>query len=276
MTPAPRVSVIVPTRDRVGSLAVCLAAVGTQTTVPTDVIVVDDGSDDPEAVRAVAEAAGAHAIRHETSRGPAAARNAGANAATGELVLFTDDDCEPAPVWVERLTARLAGGADAAAGPTVNPDPRNRLATASQAIADSLIVPVEGEPSSVRFAPSSNIGCRRETLADVPFDERYPSSAGEDREWCARLRASGRRLEWDPDAIVWHRQELDLPGFWRQHLRYGHAARRFHSDHVDARPDPGFHARLLRDAFRRGPAVGALVVLAQIATAVGYAAARRR
>jgi GT2 family glycosyltransferase len=139
-----------------------------------------------------------------------------------------------------------------------------------------LIVRVEGQPISVRFAPSSNIGCRRETLAAVPFDERYASSAGEDREWCARLQASGRQLEWDPEAVVWHRQELDLAGFWRQHLRYGHAARRFHADHAAARPDRAFHARLVRDGFRRGAAVGGLVVLAQVATLAGYAAARFR
>src|SRR5689334_15909726 len=99
--PDPAVSVVVPTRDRADYLAVTLASLGTQTPgVSYEVIVVDDGSSDAtaEAARRAAVAAEIAAdsgrpgplrvayVRHERSRGPNAARNAGIAAARAPLI----------------------------------------------------------------------------------------------------------------------------------------------------------------------------------------------
>jgi GT2 family glycosyltransferase len=204
-------------------------------------------------------------------RGPSAARNAGARAARAPYVCFTDDDCEPAPGWVARLVARLRAGADAVGGSTVNGDPRNRLGAASQLVANA--------PADESFAPASNVGCRVEILRRLPFDESY-GAGGEDREWFARLGAAGCGLELEPGAVVLHFQELSLGELWRKNVRYGRGAYRFRRAHRRGRLEPpGFYARLLRDGFRHGPLVGALVALSQAATAVGYVQAalvRRR
>src|SRR3989304_2498563 len=95
-------SVIVPAYNAVDELPRCLAALERQSIARAryEVIVVDDGSTDPPAV--VAERAGAKVIR-ATHGGPAAARNSGAGAAQGDLLLFTDADCEPAPDWIEPM-----------------------------------------------------------------------------------------------------------------------------------------------------------------------------
>src|SRR5215213_1806643 len=90
-----RVSVVVPTRGRPEALAMCVAALKAQT-VPVDVVVVEDVE----------------------GRGPAWARNEGVRLARGEVVCFTDDDCEPEVGWAEALTAPiLAGEVEAATGP---------------------------------------------------------------------------------------------------------------------------------------------------------------
>ena len=267
-----RVSVVVPTRDRPDRLARCLAALDRQTVDDLEIVVVDDASRDAAAVAAaVARVSRARLLRGE-GRGPAAGRNAGLRAAGGAVVCFTDDDCEPVPGWVAALVGRIESGADAAAGPTRNARPGNPFATAAQAIASHLAeATLDPATGRMRFAPTSNLGCRAAALAAVPFDERYPLAAGEDRDWCARLLASGRTLVFEPTAVVGHHQELDASGFWRQQVRYGRGAYRFRSDHGTLLrwEAPRFYTGLLRRGLADGPRVAALVAVAQLATALG-------
>ncbi|MGH3812470.1 MAG: glycosyltransferase, partial [Pseudonocardiaceae bacterium] len=163
-------------------------------------------------------------------------------------------------------------GADAAAGPTRNGRPGSVLASASQAIATHLAeATIDPATSRMRFAPTSNLACRTEVCQSIPFDERYPLAAGEDRDWCARLADAGHALVFEPSALVHHHQELSLAGFWRQQLRYGRGAYRFRSDRgtllrLEA---PRFYTGLLRRGLAHGPPVGALICVAQVATALG-------
>jgi GT2 family glycosyltransferase len=266
------ISVVVPTRGRPKSLARCLAALDAQTARDSlEVVVVDDSGERGVAERVVGEAPGCRLVRG-TGRGAAAARNLGSAAARAPLVLFTDDDCEPRPDWAEALGSALREVTGAAAGSTVAESAGDRLGLASQHVANYLTGFTLDRAGRTRFAPSSNLGCRAEVLTRIPFDEGYPGSGGEDRDWCARLIESGQELVFVPDALVAHYQELTLGGFWRKHIRYGRGARMFHRRHgfPDTNGISGFHARLVWDAFRRGPAVGGLVCLAQVATAAGF------
>ena len=140
--------------------------------------------------------------------------------------------------------------------------------------------PCPAGPGSIRRTGQRRAGDRagrpaarrgRRAAAAVEFDERYPLAAGEDRDWCARLVGSGRTLAFEPAALVRHHQELTAAGFWRQQVRYGRGAYRFRADHstllrLEA---PRFYAGLLRRGLAEGPRAGALVGLAQLATALG-------
>ena len=277
--PIPEVTVVVPTRDRPDRLAVCLAALERQT-ADLEIVVVDDASRDAAAVAAAVAAAPRARLVRGAGRGPAAARNAGVAAARAPVVGFTDDDCEPVPGWAAALAARL-GDADAAAGPTRNARPENPFAAAAQAVATHLAEASVDQAGRMRFAPTSNLACRADVCAAVPFDESYPLAAGEDRDWCARLLGSGRTLVFTPDALVRHHQELSPRGFWRQQVRYGRGAYRFRAGQGTLRrPEPAsFYLGLLRRGFGEGVRAGVLVGVAQVATAVGMvaeAAATRR
>jgi glycosyltransferase involved in cell wall biosynthesis len=109
---APEVSVVIPTRSRWRLLSTAaLPSALEQQDVALEVIVVDDGSQDETPAR-LAELGDSrlHVIRHESSRGVAAARNAGIRAARGRWVSFLDDD----DVWSPRKLRSQVDSAEAA------------------------------------------------------------------------------------------------------------------------------------------------------------------
>jgi glycosyltransferase involved in cell wall biosynthesis len=268
------ISIVIPTRDRPDALRHCLGAITDGGGDRAEIVVVDDGSRDRGAVAAVVEQAGGRLIR-TPGAGPAAARNVGARAARGEVVCFTDDDCEPGPGWA----VTLAGGAlanGAAAGRTVAPAGAGAAVVASQAIVEHLTLS-SLDPASGRlgFAPTCNLAVTRETVDRLGFDESFPRAAGEDRDWSDRAAVAGVAPVYVPEAIVTHRQMLTPSGFLRQQHAYGRGAARYRAAAPGRRlARPGFYEALVRRGFDSGPAVGGLVVAAQVATAAGVAAER--
>jgi GT2 family glycosyltransferase len=103
---APVCTVVVPTRDRTASLARCLAAVQAQAAGDLQLVVVDSAPErDPAAE--VARRFGAHYL-HVNRPGLSRARNRGARAASGEIVVFVDDDTELEAGCVAALIAEFA------------------------------------------------------------------------------------------------------------------------------------------------------------------------
>lgn len=268
----PLISAIVPTRDRLAALARCLRALSAQTVADAlEVIVVDDGSLAAEEVSEVVALHRPARLIRRAGGGPAAARNAGAQDARGAVLCFTDDDCTPHREWAERLAEALERGADAAAGTTLGGG--DVLAEASEIVAHAPAAARSGAEGNLLFAPSNNLACTRTVFESIQFDESYPSAAGEDREWCARLIAAGYVLRLEPNARVVHHQELTLGGFMRQQFRYGKGAYRFRRRGGDRRrlESPSFYTELLRRGFTESFNVGLLVSAAQLATAGGFA-----
>ena len=102
------VSVVVAAYNEARQIGGLLRSLDLQTEPPLEVIVVDDGSTDRTA--AIASRAAASVLRR-AHRGPAAARNAGAACARGDVLVFLAGDMECAPEFLERLVAPIASGA---------------------------------------------------------------------------------------------------------------------------------------------------------------------
>lgn len=269
-------SVVVATRDRAAALRRCLAALAAQDAGELEVVVVDDASRDRGAAEQAIAVCGLQArLIRGPGRGPATARNLGWRATHGDVVCFTDDDCEPQPGWAALLgdAAALSG---VAAGRTMVEEGAPAPVVASQAITDYLqSASLDPATGRLGFAPTCNLAATREALARLPFDETFPTAAGEDRDFSTRAEAAGLAPLYVPVAVVVHRPELTGRAFLRQQYRYGQGAVRFRAaGEGRGLARPGFYAGLVRAGFAHGPRAGALVLAAQAAVASGAVAER--
>lgn len=280
----PRFSVIVPSRDRPGPLERCLRALARleYERDAFEVVVVDNRGNVPltgllERFRADVPVR----LVEERLRGPAAARNAGAAAAAGRFLAFTDDDCEPAPTWLAALDRRLARASDSVVGGSlVNALPDNPYSNASQIVMDAVYRHYNSA-STARFLASNNLALPASLFRELGgFDTSFPLAAGEDREFCDRCESEGRNMIYAPEAVVAHAHELTLRSLWRQHFNYGRGTSVFHDSRRDrglgrVAFEPGLHTTLVRTAVatprggRRLRVLGA-VLLTQFAYAAGF------
>jgi GT2 family glycosyltransferase len=217
-------SIIVCTRDGNPRIGDCLAAIGNMTGGGFETIVVDDGSEDGTADFVEKNFPWAQVLRLEAS-GLSTARNAGAAVARGEVLAFTDDDCEPDAEWITRLRPVFQiQDCAAAGGPNLPPRPRNWQ--------EAVVCAAPGAPSHVMLdderaehLPGCNLAVTRAAFHAIGgFDSRF-HTAGDDVDFCWRLRDVGFRLGFAPGAFVWHRRRPSISRFLRQQLGYGRAER---------------------------------------------------
>jgi glycosyltransferase involved in cell wall biosynthesis len=100
-------SVVVAAYNEAKHIERCLASLASQSRPALEVIVVDDGSRDATAI--LAQKCGARVIRTE-HRGPAHARNVGAGAAEGEILIFVDADMACSSDFLAALVAPIEAG----------------------------------------------------------------------------------------------------------------------------------------------------------------------
>ncbi len=197
------VSVVVPTYLRPKLLHRCLTALCAQTLGPDryEVVVVDDGrnGETRREVESWRGHGGLPTVRYLTTpaprSGPAVARNIGWRAAGGEIMAFTDDDCEPLPDW-------LAAGAAAFRDEEVS------------GAWGRIVVPISEDPTDyerntagLEQAPCATANCfyRKAALWAVGgFDERFSAAWREDSDVQFALLERVHKLVAVPSAVVVH------------------------------------------------------------------------
>jgi glycosyltransferase involved in cell wall biosynthesis len=199
MSKEPVISVVVPTYRREELLRRCLSALVAQSCDEPFEIIVADNAESPATEGLVLELAGEHPtlvryLKAGRGRGPAAARNAGWQAARGGTIAFTDDDCIPAADWLARGARRLTEGADGVWGRVVVPLP-------------DAPTDYERDTAGLETAEFVSANCfyRRDALASVGgFDERFQQAWREDSDLYFSLLRKGCRLVHEPSAVVCH------------------------------------------------------------------------
>lgn len=216
--PYPQVSVIVPAYNGAAMVGDCLRALLDQQTQRShEIILVDDGSTDDTAHKVATFAPRVRLIRQHHA-GAAAARNRGVSAAQGDLLLFTDADCEPTPGWIETL-ARALDGADGAKG-TYRTRQRSVVARWVQAEYESKYRRMAQRPT-IDFIDTYSAAYRRGVFeAAGGFDESL--EVDEDQELSFRLAEAGARLVFAPEAIVYHRHVATPQAYMRRKFRIGY------------------------------------------------------
>ncbi len=283
----PKFSVIIPTRDRPRQLVACLEAVARQD-YPRDgfeVIVVDDASRSPldDAVAPFCDRLELTLLRQPRSFGPGVGRNLGAKHAAGDFVAFTDDDCTPAPDWLQRLGVRFAATPDhLIGGRVINALTGNLYSSASHVILNVAYQYYDPEEGRAHFFPTSNFALSRAKFHEFKgFNEGWPLAAAEDREFCYRWLQRGFLMTHAPEANVYHHHRLTLASFCRMHFRYGRGAFHYHllraggSGQGGLEPAWAFYWRCIKYPFThmaapRAIAVAGLLLLWQVSNAVGY------
>jgi GT2 family glycosyltransferase len=131
---------------------------------------------------------------------PAHQRNRAWRAARAPLIAFTDDDCRPAPGWLEHLLRAAADHPGAVIHGATTPDPDEEVLVHRAARVRTLRV----DPPSI-YAPTCNIAYPRALLESLDgFDESLRRPGGEDTDLALRARASGAGEIGEARAVVWH------------------------------------------------------------------------
>ena len=204
MPSTPRVSVIVPVHNGATTIARCLTALSEMPDGLSEVIVVDDRSTDRTGE--IAAALGARVIANPSGRGPAAARNAGAQAARGEVLLFIDADVEVQRDTVVRMLDHLDRHPEVAAVfGSYDDDPAHPNFASQYRNLLHHFIHQTAERRSASFWAGCGAIRRPIFLAAGGFDaERYPRPATEDIELGLRLARAGHVVHLAAEIQVKH------------------------------------------------------------------------
>jgi glycosyltransferase involved in cell wall biosynthesis len=234
----PPISVVICTRDRAQLLARCLRSLQRLDYPRFEVVVVDNGSKDPE-VRRVIDASG---FRYAVEPRPGLdwARNRGVAESRHGIISYIDDDALAAPGWLRGVARGFR-------------DPDAMMVT-------GLIMPAELETEAQRlfewyggmskglgrrkfpgaemsdaaklaahqYGVGANLSFRRETfervgLFDTALDVGTPSFGAGDVDMIHRVLAAGMTIVYEPSAMMRHRHRRDVPGLRRQIYSNGRA-----------------------------------------------------
>ena len=208
-----RVSIVVPVRNAERTIGDCISSL-LRLRYPAarrEIIVVDNGSSD-----ASCELIRGFPVRlvSEPRRGPSWARNAGVERSAGDIIAFIDADCIAATRWLCSLVAAFTD-------PTVSAVAGEILAYPPHSWAEYYMARRKSHWQRAALAAerpyivSANFAVRRAALDRIGlFDPRF--LIGQDQDFSWRLFAARLRVEYAPEAVVFHRHRSTTWQFVRQ------------------------------------------------------------
>lgn len=242
--PTPRVSIVVPTRDRAGLLRLCVEGILSLTTYPDyEVLVVDNGSTEPAALQylaALQDRPRVRVLRYTEPFNYAAINNFAVAQAGGDVIALVNNDVEViSPAWLEEMVSQaLRPGVGAVGAMLYYPDDTIQhagvvvgLGGVAGHVYSRQPRGSAGEEGRARLAQSmSAVTAACLVVARAAWDEVGGLDEGlavafNDIDFCLRLRQAGYRNLWTPHAELYHHESAS-----RGSEDTEEKLRRFHSE----------------------------------------------
>lgn len=159
---------------------------------------------------------------------PATKRDIGVNNATGDIVVFLDDDSYPNKDFLSIANKVFeTKDVDAINGPAITPPNATKRETMSGAFFESIFgggIPHRckdvGKSFYIDDAPSVNLLVKRKVFLDIGgFDSNY--WPGEDSLFCQKLKDNGYKLWYQNNLIVYHHRRKTFKDHFKQVAGYG-------------------------------------------------------
>jgi GT2 family glycosyltransferase len=214
------VSVIIPVHNGASRICRCLDALKNQTIGrDVEIIVVNDGSSDNTAEVIRMQHPWVRLL-NQNNAGPAAARNRGAAEATGSIIMFTDDDCEPAPEWLDAMLQPFSDSevvGTKGAYRTRQPQVMARFVQTEYEDKYRLMA----RHANIDFIDTYSAAFRREKFQEMNgYDTQFPVACAEDIELSYRMAARGWIMKFVPGAIVYHQHPDSFLGYAKKKFKF--------------------------------------------------------
>ena len=221
---APKVSVIIPVRNRPIDIHRCLTSLNNveYPKEKLEIIVVDDASEDDTAE--VAEQFNVTLLRNPYRQGASYCRNLGARSATGEILCFIDSDCVATSLWLRHLVMGFTDEQVSVVGGLVDSYSNKSSLDRYEQVNSSLHMGNYAQDSRgddrFFYLPSCNLAIRRRELQKAGgFAEGM--NVGEDVDLCWRIIDAGGVIEYNPASVICHRHRNQIWPFCRRRFEYG-------------------------------------------------------
>jgi GT2 family glycosyltransferase len=228
----PSISVIICSYNGASTIESCLRSMQ-QLRYPGDVeiIFVDDGSTDGTQ-EILKKFPGVRNIRQK-NRGLSFARNVGMNSARGEVIVYTDSDCEADEDWLYYLAVALKrSGHVGMGGPNLIPDEGSWVADCV-GLSPGGPTHVMIDDRTAEHVPGCNMAYYTWAAKQINgFDSQY-RKAGDDVDFIWRLQNAGYTMGFSPAAMVWHYRRNTVHAYLKQQRGYGEAEALLKYKHPD-------------------------------------------
>lgn len=222
-----RLTVVIPVYNAEKTIELCLNSLYTQRYNNDDyeIICVNDGSTDGtlQILNKYREKANYKIITQENG-GPAKARNTGARAAKGEIILFTDSDCELDEAWIKEMILPLENPGVSGVQGAYKTRQKGIIPIYEQMYIESSYKYFKTHAHLDAIGTYSAAYRRKLFLKLGGFNENYKVACGEDFEFSYMLARNGYKIVFNENAICYHHHPENLlrymlvkykRGFWR-------------------------------------------------------------